>query len=62
MCTTFEEVCGDMRRSGLPREAFIDKRLLRNRLLVLSESFLQNYQANAVGFLEDLRKYVETRS
>lgn len=59
MCANFQRYFGDFAHAGLPREVYDNKRLLRNKVLVLSSRFVSQYQQKALGFLKELREYVE---
>ncbi|RJQ16876.1 hypothetical protein C4573_02330 [Candidatus Woesearchaeota archaeon] len=56
----FEQHFSIMTHSGIPRQAYLDKRHLRNRALALSEQFAREYQRKAMDFLFELQKGFET--
>lgn len=58
MCILFENIFSDFRHSDMPAETYRDKRLLRNKKLVLSENFVQSYQAKTIDFLKNLRNQI----
>ncbi len=62
MCANFQRTCGDFKYSRMPREIFVNKRLLRNKVLILSQGFVDKYQQKAMDFLLNLREYVEKRT
>jgi len=61
MCSDFQMYLGDFKFSGLPKEIYDNKRLLRNKTLVLSSMFVSQYQQKALDFLNGLKKYIEEK-
>ncbi|RLE38760.1 hypothetical protein DRJ17_03100 [Candidatus Woesearchaeota archaeon] len=59
MVPLFEKYCYDFAYKNLPREAYKDKRLMRNRQLVLSKRFADRYQQQTIEFLKTLKTYVK---
>lgn len=59
MCDLFKKTCRDFKYNRLPQEVHTDKRLLRNRQLILSGGFAKRYQIQAIEFLEALDRYID---
>jgi len=59
ICGLFRKTCHDFEHKNLPQEVYVDKRLMRNRKLILTEGFAQRYQMKAIEFLNGLEQYVQ---
>ncbi len=61
MCRDFNQLTGrNFSLSKVPYETHTDKRLLRNKFLLHTDSLVQSYQHRAITFLEQLQQYVLT--
>jgi hypothetical protein len=61
MYTQFEKTCHDFDMSNLPRDVYSLKRDLRQRKLILTDSFVSSYQLKTIDFLTSLEKYADQK-
>jgi hypothetical protein len=61
MCQEFERHLPDFAYRALPREAYADKRLLRNGMLLTSDYYAQAYQVKTIDFLTKLKEHIIDR-